>query len=54
MARIGSTPFSFPDFRGATRRLVLVNLVAYFVLAVGGAISPSTVYPVVALAPLHS
>jgi membrane associated rhomboid family serine protease len=33
MPRIGSTPFAFPDFRGATRRLVLVNLGAYFVLA---------------------
>ncbi|MFZ0746848.1 MAG: rhomboid family intramembrane serine protease [Terracidiphilus sp.] len=33
MRRIGSTPFSFPDFHGATRRLVLVNLAAYFVLA---------------------
>ncbi len=35
MRRIGSTPFSFPDFHGATRRLVLVNLAAYFVLALG-------------------
>ena len=26
MRRIGSTPFAFPDFRGATRRLVLANL----------------------------
>ena len=25
-------PFSFPDFRGATRRLILINLVAFFVL----------------------
>ena len=33
MRRIGATPFAFPDFHGATRRLVLVNLVAYFVLA---------------------
>ena len=32
MSRIGSSPFSFPDFRGATRRLVLVNLFAYFLL----------------------
>jgi len=32
MPRIGSSPFSFPDFRGATRRLVLVNLFAYFLL----------------------
>jgi membrane associated rhomboid family serine protease len=32
MARIGSSPFSFPGFRGATRGLVLVNLVAFFAL----------------------
>ena len=32
MRRIGSTPFSFPDFRGATRTLVFVNLGAFFVL----------------------
>jgi membrane associated rhomboid family serine protease len=32
MPRIGATPFSFPDFRGATRRLVLVNLGAFFAL----------------------
>ena len=32
MRRLGSSPFAFPDFRGATRQLVLVNLVAYFVL----------------------
>ena len=32
MARIGSSPFSFPDFRGTTRRLVLINLFAYFAL----------------------
>lgn len=25
-------PFSFPDFRGATRRLILINLAAFFVL----------------------
>jgi membrane associated rhomboid family serine protease len=36
MPRIGSSPFAFPDFRGATRRLVLWNLCAYFVLAVAG------------------
>ena len=32
MSRFGSTPFAFPDFAGATRRLVLWNLGAYFVL----------------------
>jgi membrane associated rhomboid family serine protease len=31
MPRIGSTPFALPDFFGATRRLVLANLCAYFV-----------------------
>ena len=35
MRRLGSTPFAFPDFRGATRRLVLWNLGAYFALAIG-------------------
>jgi membrane associated rhomboid family serine protease len=40
MARIGSTPFAFPDFRGATRRLILINLAAYFVLLVVGFASP--------------
>jgi membrane associated rhomboid family serine protease len=32
MPRFGATPFAFPEFRGATRRLVLWNLAAYFVL----------------------
>jgi hypothetical protein len=32
MRRLGSTPFAFPDFTGATRRLILVNLGAYFLL----------------------
>jgi membrane associated rhomboid family serine protease len=32
MPRFGSTPLAFPDFRGATRRLILINLAAYFVL----------------------
>jgi membrane associated rhomboid family serine protease len=30
MRRFGSTPFSFPEFHGATRRLVLINLAAFF------------------------
>ena len=34
MARSGSIPFSFPDFRGATRRLVVWNLVSFFVLLI--------------------
>jgi membrane associated rhomboid family serine protease len=32
MPRFGSTQFAFPEFSGATRRLILVNLVAYFAL----------------------
>lgn len=36
MARIGSSPFAFPDFRGATRRLILVNLATYFGLLLAG------------------
>ena len=32
MPRIGSSPLAFPDFRGATRRLILINLAAYFAL----------------------
>jgi hypothetical protein len=39
MARIGATPFAFPDFHGATRRLVLVNLGAYFLLAIAGVVA---------------
>src|SRR5271166_1203847 len=39
MARIGSTSFSFPEFSGATRRLVLWNLVAYFALLMAGLVS---------------
>ena len=36
MRRIGSSPFAFPEFSGATRQLVLVNLIAFFVLLVCG------------------
>jgi membrane associated rhomboid family serine protease len=32
MARMGPMSFSFPEFHGATRRLILVNLAAFFVL----------------------
>jgi membrane associated rhomboid family serine protease len=39
MPRIGSSPFAFPDFRGATRRLILINLAAYFVLLIASAAS---------------
>ena len=40
MPRIGTTSFAFPDFRGATRRLVLANLGAFFALAVAGLAFP--------------
>jgi hypothetical protein len=40
MPNFGSTPFAFPDFRGATRRLVLWNLAAYFALALAGLVAP--------------
>jgi membrane associated rhomboid family serine protease len=43
MPRIGSTPFAFPEFHGATRRLVLVNLATFFVLAITG-LASSEVY----------
>ena len=32
MARLGSSPLAFPDFKGATRRLILINLATYFAL----------------------
>jgi membrane associated rhomboid family serine protease len=34
MRRIGSSPFSFPEFRGATRTLVFANLGTYFALLI--------------------
>lgn len=34
MRRMGASSLAFPEFRGATRRLVLVNLIAFFVLLV--------------------
>jgi membrane associated rhomboid family serine protease len=40
MPRTGSSPFAFPDFRGATRRLILINLAAFFVLWIVGFASP--------------
>ncbi len=42
MPRFGSTPFAFPEFRGATRRLVLWNLAAYFALLLAGLASKGT------------
>src|SRR5208337_3190113 len=40
MPRIGSSPFAFPAFSGATRRLVLWNLCAYFALLLLHLVSP--------------
>ncbi len=42
MARIGSNPLAFPAFRGATRRLIFINLGCYFALAVASLASSST------------
>ena len=41
MAPYGSSPFAFPDFRGITRLLILVNLAAYFVLLIGLRLVPN-------------
>ena len=41
MPRIGSSSLMFPPFRGLTRRLVLINLVVFFVLLVLGAVNRS-------------
>jgi membrane associated rhomboid family serine protease len=41
MSRFGATPFSFPEFRGATRRLILWNLAAYFALALAQLAAPA-------------
>jgi membrane associated rhomboid family serine protease len=38
MARFGSAQFAFPDFSGATRRLVLLNLAAFFVTLLLGVV----------------
>jgi membrane associated rhomboid family serine protease len=42
MARIGAMPLGLPEFRGATRRLVLANLIAYFALLVFGMVASRT------------
>src|SRR5579863_4924199 len=41
MPRFGSSPLAFPDFKGATRRLILINLGTYFVLLLAGLASPN-------------
>jgi membrane associated rhomboid family serine protease len=48
MARIGSSPFSFPDFSGVTRRLVVINLLAYFALLLVTSFFPSPEVPLIA------
>ncbi|HUX43935.1 MAG TPA: rhomboid family intramembrane serine protease [Terracidiphilus sp.] len=40
MRRLGSTPLAFPNFSGATRRLVIWNLAAYFLLTVALFLAP--------------
>ena len=34
MPSFGASPLSFPAFRGATRRLILLNLIAYFLILI--------------------
>jgi membrane associated rhomboid family serine protease len=54
MARIGSSSLVFPPFRGFTRRLVVANLVVFFVLLVLGAVNRSAsnfIYLLLALTP---
>jgi len=41
MPRFGSSPLAFPDFKGATRRLILINLATFFALLVANFASPS-------------
>jgi len=45
MPRSGSTPFAFPAFHGATRRLVLWNLAAYFALVLAVLAFPHPAIP---------
>jgi len=40
MSRIGASPLAFPEFRGATRRLILWNLATYFALALAQLVAP--------------
>jgi hypothetical protein len=40
MPRTGASSFSFPEFRGATRRLVLANVGAFFALLIAGLAAP--------------
>jgi membrane associated rhomboid family serine protease len=45
MPRFGATPFAFPEFRGATRRLILWNLAAFFALLLIQLAFPNPVIP---------
>jgi membrane associated rhomboid family serine protease len=49
MPRLGASPFSFPDFRGATRLLVLANLGAFFGLLLAQLAFPNTAGPLASL-----
>ncbi len=40
MPRSDSSPLAFPDFKGATRQLILINLATFFVLLVANFASP--------------
>ena len=54
MARIGSAQFAFPEFSGATRRLVLINLGAFFallLLSMAHVVDLTAVYSHLALVP---
>ena len=42
MARMGAMPLGLPEFKGATRRLVLANLIAFFALLILGLASSRT------------
>jgi membrane associated rhomboid family serine protease len=42
MSRSSASSISFPAFRGATRRLVFLNLFAYFALLLTGVLSPAS------------
>ena len=50
MPRFGSSPFAFPDFRGATRRLILINLATFFALWIASAASSTAAQVAGALA----
>jgi membrane associated rhomboid family serine protease len=49
MRRAGPSPFSFPEFRGVTRRLVLVNLCAFFALLLAQVFLPQPAIPFTSL-----